>query len=438
MLVQGLPSIAALAVGKAHNLALAADGRLWAWGQNNDGQLCEGSNQTRTTPTQVRGLTNIQAIAAGHAHSLALTADGQIYVWGRNGSGQFGNGTTAWTESSAIPVPVTAIAGASAIAASYASSYAVLSDGSLWSWGRNASGQLGLGYISDRETTPLQAVALSDVQTIHSDPFEFPSPLAGTADGRLWVWGHNGHGQFGNGSLQALPSPTPTLVDTTAFPSGVEALAKGILHVVALLNDGSLWTWGNNWYGQLGLGFGDDRWLPVQIDSLRNVATIGAGSNHTLAMTADGFVWSWGSIEEGRLGIGLGYPTHRDTPTAVLNPDGIGQLNLLADAEKSLTVAIAGSGTVASSDGRISCPGTCAALYQSPSAVTLQAAPAPGWTFTGWGGACTGKEACTVTVDRPLSVTANFTATDARFQLDSPVNDSFESGIGGKRSVNCI
>ena len=96
----------------------------------------------------------------------------------------------------------------------------------------------------------------------------------------------------------------------------------------------------------------------------------------------------------------------------------------------SLSVSVNGSGRVTSGDGRLACPGTCSATYAAAAPVTLSASPDPGWQFTGWGGACTGTADCTLTIEGPTAVTANFTQTSNRYQLDSPVNASFESGIG--------
>jgi hypothetical protein len=97
---------------------------------------------------------------------------------------------------------------------------------------------------------------------------------------------------------------------------------------------------------------------------------------------------------------------------------------------QSLTVALSGSGQVTSADGALDCPGTCSVGYPTGTRVTLSATPQAGWTFLGWGGACTGTAACPLTLNAATSVIANFAAATNRYQLDSPVNGSFESGIG--------
>ncbi len=154
------------------------------------------------------------------------------------------------------------------------------SDGSLWAWGSNSSGQLGDGTTTARTTpTPI----LTGVATLAAGSYH---TLALKTDGSLWAWGYNYYGQLGDGTTTNRSTPTQVL-------TGVAAIAAGGDHTLALKTDGSLWAWGANGYGQLGDGTTTNRSTPKQV--LTGVAAIAAGGDHTLALKTDGSLWAWGS-----------------------------------------------------------------------------------------------------------------------------------------------
>jgi alpha-tubulin suppressor-like RCC1 family protein len=280
-----------LATGSQHTLALRADGSLWGWGQNDTGQLGDGTTLTRTSPVRVGTATDWLALAAGASHSLARKADGSLWAWGSNGSGQLGDGTTLTRTS---PVRVGTAGDWLALAAGASHSLARKTDGSLWAWGYNGYGQLGDGTFANR-TTPVQVGTATDWAAVAAGGSH---SLALKADGSLWAWGSNGSGQLGDGSVVYYRS-SPVRVGTA---TDWLAVAAGASHSLALKADGSLWAWGNNGFGQLGDGTGANRSSPVRVGTDADWAAVAAGAYHSLALKADGSLWAWGWNYYGQLG----------------------------------------------------------------------------------------------------------------------------------------
>jgi len=203
-----------------HSLALDATGAVWAWGRNQRGQLGDGTFEDRAVPVRVANLSGVIAVATeGVAgHSLALRSDGTVWAWGQNNLGQVGDGTST---DRAVPVQVPGLTGIVAIAVNgWQASYALAGDGTLWSWGSNVAGQLGdasAPYLG--RSTPGPVPNLAQVIGIVAGDTH---ALAKTADGRLWSWGLNYAGQLGLGDLATRSSPT-----AIAEVSGVTAFFAG-------------------------------------------------------------------------------------------------------------------------------------------------------------------------------------------------------------------
>jgi alpha-tubulin suppressor-like RCC1 family protein len=294
--VGGLTDMVAIAAGLGHGLALRSDGTVWAWGLNALGDMGDGITPGpfttlpgRVTPAQVSGVTDVVAVAAGYGHNLALKADGTVWAWGFNGHGQLGDGTT---ETRTTPVQVSGLAGVIKIAAGDAHSMAVNRDGTVWVWGSNAAGQLGDGTTADR-LLPVQA-ALTRAAAVAGGQLH---SLALKDDGTVWAWGRDEYGQLGGGTqLPQLSGLGPLQVGGV---SGVREIAAGSTHSLALKDDGTVWAWGNNTAGQLGDGTRSPqsvpgRSTPAQVSDLPRVVAIAGASSYSLAVTADGGVWKWG------------------------------------------------------------------------------------------------------------------------------------------------
>jgi alpha-tubulin suppressor-like RCC1 family protein len=313
--VVGASNIVAIATGHYYSLALKSDGTMLSWGDDQFGELGDGTvgPLNNPTPSAISGLSNIVAIAAGNSHSLALKSDGTMLSWGWNSSGQLGNSTISPNN----PTPSIVI-GASNIVAIAAGSYnslALKSDGTLLSWGANSSGQLGDGTASGirlNNPTPSAVVGASNIVAISAGTFH---SLALKSDGTLLSWGDDDYGQLGDGTVGPVYNSTPSAVIGANNTVGIVA---GSLHSLALKSDGTMLSWGLDDAGQLGDGtVGPNNPTPSAVSGLSNIVALAAGFNDSLVLKSDGTMLSWGDNSGGQLGygtIGLSNPT----PTSVL------------------------------------------------------------------------------------------------------------------------
>ncbi len=362
-----------VAPGGGHTVAIKSDGTLLAWGLNRNGQIGDGTSIDKSIPTMV-GVTTAATgsiVSAGEFHTLALsgcaTAGCTLSAWGSNDSGRLGDGTavekrsptkltgTSWTDVSAGGAHTLAIKKDSA------------SGGTLWAWGRNDKGQLGLGTGStatnyDTKTSPTAVMAtiktwtavsagslhslavyggglltawgannrgqlgvnnsaadVSYVAPISTGTFKVASIAAGGDhslaifnNGSLWSWGANGFGQVGNGTIVDVFAPAQIGTDLNwesvsagggHNDAGNDQPTNGG-HSLAIKNDGTLWAWGSNTYGQLGTGTTDDATTPTQVGTDRDWKRVSAGKLHSFGWKADGSLWMWGNNLNGQLGNG--------------------------------------------------------------------------------------------------------------------------------------
>jgi len=182
-------------------------------------------------------------------------------------------------------------------------------DGSLWGWGSNGHGQIGDGTTTD-SLIPIRIGVDNDWVSVSTSGV---AVMAIRADGTLWGWGRNYRGQLGDGTITNRHSPT-------WIGNGWTSVSAGSSHTVAIRTDGSLWAWGWNFEGRTGLGPSatDTTLAPMQIGESTNWVSVSAGSSHTVAIRADGSLWVWGGNAHGQLGIGVtGQVTSRNTPVRI-------------------------------------------------------------------------------------------------------------------------
>jgi alpha-tubulin suppressor-like RCC1 family protein len=296
------------ALGEGHGLAVTHSGQVYTWGDNYFGQLGDGTQVSHHTAVILTGLTGITQVAAGDEHSLALRSDGTVWAWGGNQSGQLGDGTKV---NRSAPVQVPGLANIIQVVAGARHSAALAKDGTIWVWGSNEFGQLGGGAAIADSSTPIALAGLSQVLELVSGR-QFL--LALKADGTVWAWGDNHAGQLGVGTTTTvtLPQLNPTL-------SGIKALAAGNNHAVALDDSGTVWVWGANDSGQLGNGTNTASATPVAL-GLTGVQAVAAGYDHVVVVKADGTLWAWGLNTFGQLGNSTA-SAFSNVPIAVAPPN---------------------------------------------------------------------------------------------------------------------
>jgi alpha-tubulin suppressor-like RCC1 family protein len=278
--------------GAAHNLAIYSDGALWAWGNNSYGQLGDGTNIDKNTPTKIGINTTWNSISSNSHHNLGIKNDGTLWAWGRNNHGQLGDGTNVDKNT---PTQIGTDTNWSTISIGHFHSLALKNDGTLWAWGGNNGGQLGDGTNIDKNT-PIQIGTDTNWSKISGGRLH-NSGIKN--DGTLWAWGDNSFGQLGDGTN--INKITPTQIGTDINWS---TISSRDLHCLAIKNNGTLWAWGYNSLGQLGIGSYINQTTPTQIGTDTNWNTISANYSKSLAIKNNGTLWGSGSNGNGDLGDG--------------------------------------------------------------------------------------------------------------------------------------
>ncbi|HZL48502.1 MAG TPA: putative Ig domain-containing protein [Solirubrobacteraceae bacterium] len=305
-------------------------GSVLAWGYNGYGELGNGTITSSNVPVAVSAGaippgTTITQIAAGRDHSLALSSSGQLYAWGDNEDGELGNGTET---ASSVPVAVSAPPGTTfvQIAAEDDGSLALSSTGQVYAWGYNGQGELGDGSTTNSDTpVAVSAGAIPGGTTITQIAGGGSHSLALSSTGQLYTWGLNEYGQLGDSTI--TNSSVPVAVSAGAIPAGatITQIAAGALHSLALSSTGQLYTWGLNVYGQLGDGTTTNSDVPVAVSAGAipagaTITQIAGGEYHSLALSSTGQLYAWGKNANGELGDGTN--SNSSVPVATSLPAG--------------------------------------------------------------------------------------------------------------------
>ncbi len=290
--VPGVENVRSVVAGGFHSVALRSDGSLVAWGGNASGQLGIGTVSNAGGAAAVAwDAHDVSGVAAGWSHTLAWRSAGDLWAWGDNRQGQLGDGSSA---NRSLPVPIGLPGSVVQAAAGAMHSLAVLSDGTVWAWGLNGYGQLGDGTLVS-SLAPVQVPGLPRIVEVAAGAYH---SLALAADGTLWAWGWNLGGRLGDGTTANRSSPV--LVSGVTGAIRVEA---GMNFSAALLADGTVRAWGRNQAGQLGDGTSIDRSSPV-LAAVSGIAELAAGNETLLLIGTDGTVLVQGSNASGQAGTG--------------------------------------------------------------------------------------------------------------------------------------
>jgi alpha-tubulin suppressor-like RCC1 family protein len=289
-----------VSAGDTHTAAIKTDGTLWTWGNGQYGGLGNNSTTDVSTPvTTFAGGTNWKQVSAGTYQTAAIKTDGTLWLWGDGISGRLGNAGIIERST-----PVTTFAGGTnwkQVSSGSGGSFhtaAIKTDGTLWIWGRGNNGALGNGVTTGTRSTPITTFAGGtnwkqvDCGNLHTTAIK--------TDGTLWTWGAGTSGQLGNTGGTDRSTPI------TTFPGGNnwKQVSSGTTYTAAIKTDGTLWTWGGGNYGRLGNN-------NTTANQLTPVTTFSGGTNWkqvscgyglASAIKTDGTLWTWGNGSFGQLG----------------------------------------------------------------------------------------------------------------------------------------
>ena len=270
---------------------------LLVWGDNQYGELGQNNDVTISSPVQTILRSNNWRAVAAHRHTGMIKNDGTLWMTGFNPFGAIGDNTTVF----AISSPVQTIAGGTnwnQVGCGYYHTSATKKDGTLWCWGYNGYGQLGTNNITN-VSSPIQVVGAATNWVQTACGYHFTGGRK--TDGTLWFWGRNNNGQLGD-NTSGFANNRSSPVQTAAIGTNWTTFACGWFHTAAIKADGTLWTWGNNYNGQLGDNTRIHRSSPVQtVTGGTNWKQVSCGSGHTAAIKTDGTLWAWG-VNYGNLG----------------------------------------------------------------------------------------------------------------------------------------
>ena len=310
-----LEDVQSVALGDFHGAAIKNDGTLWTWGCNDNGQVGKKRVNDKyvmwykgrffprriVTPCQsvpVQVMEDVAQISAGDYFTAAVKSDGSLWMWGSNLYGELGtdhkkdqNNRIGWA---CRKEPTFVMEDVADVACGAYHTLILKTDGTLWACGNNESGQLG---IEDTDNQAVPVRVMTDVAAISAGR-AFSAVIK--TDGTLWTWGENQYGQLGTGDTRSRQEPTQVMTDVAQVSLGAD-------QTFAVKNDGTLWGWGWDQFNQLGTGQplaedGAQRHSTEPVQVMADVAMVDAGTWSALAVKTDGTVWTWGSDFSGQLG----------------------------------------------------------------------------------------------------------------------------------------
>ncbi|MDY0140107.1 MAG: hypothetical protein RBR50_10435, partial [Candidatus Izemoplasmatales bacterium] len=357
-------SFLSLSTGRSHIIAKMDNDKYYAWGSNNYGQLGDGTTETKTQPVEITESFDLiegeQIInySLGDSHSAALTNEGRVLTWGNNLSGRLGDGTTT---STAIPIDITQNFNLHLneeikyITTGYLSGAAITSEYRVFTWGDNSSGQLGDGTITNRynptDITSMFNLSINErvtyisIGNVHS--------AAITNEGRLFTWGNNAYGQLGDGTNNLRVKPYDITENLNLnLDEEILGLDLGKNNNILFTSENRVFVWGLNNYGQLGNGTVTNKSTPVDITNQfsfqqeESIIKVTSGYSHLFLITSNNRIFSWGDNQYGQLGNG--------SSINQLNPIEITDEFGLSDEESIFSISLGdGLSAMVTSEGKV-------------------------------------------------------------------------------------
>ena len=302
--VSGGHTFEMVSTGADHTCALTVDGDVYCWGDNEYGQLGNGTTVDSYTPARIETAAQFVMVAAGGTHTCAVTVDDEAFCWGSNSNNKLGDGTNVQQRNA--PVAVSGGLQFEWVSAGGMSTCGIVAGGAAYCWGDAGYGQLGTGSPTPAiESTPQAVLGDHTYRWIGTDSY---STCAVTLAGEAYCWGRNHVGQLGDGT-------TTTRTEPVLVSGGLtyESFSVGAWHTCGVTAQGMLYCWGNNRDGQLGNGTIADRTVPTLVSDDLVMQLVAAGGSHTCALTTTGSAYCWGQSYYGQLG-------HGSSSTDALNP----------------------------------------------------------------------------------------------------------------------
>ena len=315
-------------VGETHSMALSKDGDVYVWGSNDYKQLQIQDDIKRVVPLGILDTNNSKefnaglytsgiidadgllsifgkqslddeslflAISIGNNHSATIKDDHTLWSWGRDNHGQLGD--AGIMEKFQLVQENTVSTNWSSVSAGDDFTIALKSDGSMWGWGDNEYGEIGNSQHKEKRAPVQEDTNATDWKEVSAG---VNHSVAIKEDGTLWSWGDNLSGELGDGTN----TPSRVQVQESSSSKWI-SISAGNKHTVAIKDDGTLWVWGDNYYGQLGDNSVENRNNPTRIGTVDdNWTSVSCGKNFTIAVKEDGTMWSWGYNAHSQLGLG--------------------------------------------------------------------------------------------------------------------------------------